>query len=691
MHRSVFLVLVSTIVSYCEGYSSTFDNYLYETVLNSTECDEQLHFLVNSTLKWRFIDASAKIPSGILSGNVNDLGDYYQCLDINQHIKNMDVQGKYCTVTVPLDQVIQLPEWPDVNWPNITLPEIPRPPLDNETMRDIESYYKLRKWAMMMASLDRQVDSVEDISTRVFPMMTTAQYGPTFAICIPKVCSTKQAMDFIQDRYPFFNIEYNESFCRLPNDKPFTPADKVAITVFSIIGFLIIISTAYDCYHVFILKTETNVLHRAFSVYTNTRRFLTFKTHPGALECVDGIRAISMAWVVIGHTYALTLLGFVHNLEETLGWLRKFSSTWVNSAPLTVDTFFLLSGLLGVYTTVGKISRDRFIRVIHLFYINRLLRMFPLLATMVLLQASLLNHVSDGPFWQNVALATENCRQYWWSALLHIQNYVNSNQICLTHTWYLSVDMQLYIVCPIILLMLFGDKKIAYIALAGILLLSLVSSTLISFLYNFSAALAHPDRISEFGNYAKYYYFNTLARAPPFFVGMIFGYLLHLWKDRNIRISKINVALLWSLSFAMMAFCIFSVYPVMQLEHDAQIFDNFLNAYMRTIWSSAVGWLIFACVNGYGGPINWFLSLHMWKLPARLSYAMYLVHFPIIMIANGSWVKTHYFTNGDNLYRFMADRLLVHIPRCICFVHRHRLLKCSILYVAKTFVGRRRK
>lgn len=72
---------------------------------------------------------------------------------------------------------------------------------------------------------------------------------------------------------------------------------------------------------------------------------------------------------------------------------------------------------------------DRFIRTVHLFYINRLLRMFPILAAVVLLQASLFNHFSDGPFWMNVSQQAQNCRTWWWAALLHVQNYVNATEI----------------------------------------------------------------------------------------------------------------------------------------------------------------------------------------------------------------------------------------------------------------------
>lgn len=39
-------------------------------------------------------DASAKISSGILNGNVNRYGDYDQCLNVIA--ENKEYQGKYC-------------------------------------------------------------------------------------------------------------------------------------------------------------------------------------------------------------------------------------------------------------------------------------------------------------------------------------------------------------------------------------------------------------------------------------------------------------------------------------------------------------------------------------------------------------------------------------------------------------------
>lgn len=97
------------------------------------------------------MDASAKLPSGILGGNFNDLGDYFQCLGINEVINNMEIEGKYCAILAPFDQdPIHIPEFPE--WPEIPLPEWPWPPQpDNETIARMETQSNLRQFAMTLA------------------------------------------------------------------------------------------------------------------------------------------------------------------------------------------------------------------------------------------------------------------------------------------------------------------------------------------------------------------------------------------------------------------------------------------------------------------------------------------------------------------------------------------------------------
>lgn len=45
-------------------------------------------------------DASAKIPSGILSGNVNQFGDFDQCVNVND--QKWGIKGQYCLTHVEM-------------------------------------------------------------------------------------------------------------------------------------------------------------------------------------------------------------------------------------------------------------------------------------------------------------------------------------------------------------------------------------------------------------------------------------------------------------------------------------------------------------------------------------------------------------------------------------------------------------
>lgn len=66
-----------------------------------------------------------------------------------------------------------------------------------------------------------------------------------------------------------------------------------------------------------------------------------------------------------------------------------------------------------------------------LLYLHRYLRLTPLLAACVLIAITVFKHLGSGPLWAlfNYVGVEENCRNYWWSTLLFIQNYYNPDQM----------------------------------------------------------------------------------------------------------------------------------------------------------------------------------------------------------------------------------------------------------------------
>lgn len=64
-------------------------------------------------------DASAKIPSSILKGNLNQFGDYDQCISIYTKImkdqkkeKDLKITGKYCLASVDIEATAESTKLP---------------------------------------------------------------------------------------------------------------------------------------------------------------------------------------------------------------------------------------------------------------------------------------------------------------------------------------------------------------------------------------------------------------------------------------------------------------------------------------------------------------------------------------------------------------------------------------------------
>ncbi|XP_061729796.1 nose resistant to fluoxetine protein 6-like [Cydia pomonella] len=662
----IFVICLCSVGAYIEFEVSShgFDTELYENVLDEELCEAQLNYLLsnNTMLTAEFLDAGIRLPRGILQGNFVDLGNYHQCLAINANFEPSDIEGKYCMIHVPIIQdELNLPalrEWPEEGseWP-VEWPELPWPKLLSFTSPHSDLFRNLQKVRTEAVKYSRMTRPDMDLM-RVSEDSFLADQVFKLAVCLPKVCTPKQFIDTVFINTTSVGLKLTEEFCRLRNDKPFVPVDYAAIGVFGFIILITILSTLYDLYFTAICKEgskKANTLGKSFSVYTNTRRLLTFNSGPGTLESLDGIRSLAMMWVIIGHTYSTNRRAHFFNPLDMFKWMTSFSAIWIVAAPITVDTFFLLSGLLIVYTSVGKISPKNLFKKIHLFYLHRLLRMFPILATAVFLQASLFNHLSDGPEWFIIVDKVERCRTYWWSTLTYVQNYVTQTW-CVGHTWYLAVDVQLHILSPLVLFWVLGKRRSAWIALTFVMLVVMVVSTTYNYLNKFPAASFVPTISAEDSNhYSRYYYINTLTRCSPFFVGMLFGYLLNIFKSKEVHMARWFVALCWSCAFVVSAGIIYSSYPILQMDWDSPFWDGIINSFARPGWAVCLGWMIFACRHGYGGPINWFLSLRMWKLPSRLSYAMYIFHYPIMMIVNSTSVSASHFSVERFFLRFLSD------------------------------------
>lgn len=86
------------------------------------------------------------------------------------------------------------------------------------------------------------------------------------------------------------------------------------------------------------------------------KKFVTRGREPSPLDVFDGVRVLSIFWVILGHSYFYPIMqgNSIRNTPDLLKFLKQFLFTMIPSGFLAVDTFFFMSAFLGAYIFLVK-------------------------------------------------------------------------------------------------------------------------------------------------------------------------------------------------------------------------------------------------------------------------------------------------------------------------------------------------
>jgi len=138
----------------------------------------------------------------------------------------------------------------------------------------------------------------------------------------------------------------------------------------------------------------------SFNLIENSSKLLFARSKDGDknLEILNGVRVLSMAWVILGHTYYYAMNGALANPLVPLEFFKSFSFNLVSSGPYAVDIFFWLSGFLGVYILLGTTrKKNGKMEFAPLIYLHRYLRIVPLYVFTMLFFWFVMSSVGSGP------------------------------------------------------------------------------------------------------------------------------------------------------------------------------------------------------------------------------------------------------------------------------------------------------
>jgi len=132
-------------------------------------------------------------------------------------------------------------------------------------------------------------------------------------------------------------------------------------------------------------------------------------------------------------------------------------------------------------------------------------------------------------------------------------------------------------------------------------------------------------------------------------IGTLFGYFLHVTRGRKVQLNRLAVWAGWLLCLAMIFTAIFVLFPYAKLQGPSPtVLEGALYYTLTRIgWPLALCWVVFACMQGYGGLANSFLSSPLWQPLSKLSYSAYIWHIFIQEVNHRRIRSNTYFSNYD--------------------------------------------
>ncbi|CAJ0594643.1 unnamed protein product [Cylicocyclus nassatus] len=232
----------------------------------------------------------------------------------------------------------------------------------------------------------------------------------------------------------------------------------------------------------------------AYSIYTNGADLLNVSPYKqGTIKSLASIRFLSMTWVVAGHV--MMDIGISDTLRPSMEIFNPFLSTTILNAFFSVDTFFVLSGILVSYLFFKHKPSAAYVKnlmVWIMYYVHRYVRLTPPIMVFIWLFVTL-TPLINGP-WAQTAVDVQMsmyqpCEKYWWRNLLYINNLFDMTQSCYLITWYLAVDTQLYVVAPIFLIIFYISWIAGYAFICLCIAASIGYVYYITIRYDLSAVL----------------------------------------------------------------------------------------------------------------------------------------------------------------------------------------------------------
>ncbi|KAJ8912893.1 hypothetical protein NQ315_011216 [Exocentrus adspersus] len=629
---------------------------LIPTLLSENEvCREHSEHYLNELKKFRLwatemFDATAKFPSGVLHGSTHNLGNFDQCMEVKVPYADEEFSGKYCLAKFTVKPPDYIGLHHDVDY----------------VRDDYATYFNISTWEKIAAfARDESKGSRNDMY---------------FAFCLPSSCTNtdlKSSLQKLVNEHNSFNkfevtVDVEERSCQVYQKFVFTPGD---ITFITVVGVFVIMVAFATTYHLATGMQDmgsyrvSGKLHRiilCFSFPYNLKKLATKSRNQDGLDCISGLKTLSMFFIIMGHRCMFMFGAPMTNPKFLEEMYTRVEATVFLNGPIIVDTFFVISGFLATYLTIHHFEKQKLNANVLLIYLHRLIRMLPAYCIVLAFYCTLFVKIGSGPFWQErVGVEQERCLQSWWTNLLHINNYVNVDKLCMFQSWYLTCDLHYFLLMPFLVWLLRTKPKVGLLTVIALIVASIFTVFIIVYVNNedgimllYMKLLKDPVLNKTF----RHIYMPTHLRASPYFVGILTAYIKYKMKIRNYKMPKHLLYVGWLMCVLIVTATVYTAFIFYLPGYPRySIFSALYACLHHFTFSLCMAWIIIAVSSGNGAWIEPILSWKPLIFLSRITYTAFLSHGALQIITSSIMRVPRYVSVFTGLYETCGDIIFAYV------------------------------
>ena len=412
----------------------------------------------------------------------------------------------------------------------------------------------------------------------------------------------------------------------------------------------------------------------AFSFSRNLRKtFFTPQSDKDYLSVMNGIRVLSMAYIILGHVHEILQGLPLTNILSLGSLMQTFYIVIVSGGFYSVDVFFFMSAFLGAYLMILKFDGKKF-GLLHfpMIYFHRFFRLVPSILLFLWFIMSFYLYFGYGPIWMMLKdVLIVPCQKWWWTTILFINNmYPKEGEIkCHNVLWYLANDMQFFIILPFLVLAYLRNRMIGYSLVLFLLFGNIVCTFLISI-------IDHHPMTMFIDPLSHYIYHVPYTRIGAYLVGVLFGiFYFEFQKSQrdpaykatigSMLYTKIqsNRILRWSLYLICSIIMIFFIcIPYAETHNFPQrdigdVPSAFFNSLHRILFCIALALWMAGPATGKTPLFRFIFGGSAWAPWAKVSFMAYLSHIYVVAFYYLQTYQGVYLTTRWAMYAFFACAL----------------------------------